>query len=182
MKNNFYYNLDLPVKFVTNFIDNEELLHTSFDINFINSEFKQWLSDRDLYIVGECERFILEPHKTNSLLIHIDNPESTNHVKLNYVYCDTDHKTIWYRLKPKKELQFSETSIGTKYAQAKEEDCDEVFSAKVGTPGLFNAAELHGVPAVLSKRVTFSMTLAKISTGKLITWGEAEQIFKDFIC
>jgi hypothetical protein len=182
LKNNFHYNLNLPVNFLTDFVDDESSMHTSFDINLINYELKQWLSDRDLYIIGECERFLLDPDKINSLLIHIDNPNSKNHVKLNYVFCDTPHTVVWYTLKPGKKLNFSKTSIGTNFAWANEEDCEPIFSTSIGRPSMFNASVLHGVLPVVSKRVTFAMTLARISTGKLISWTDAEEIFKDYIC
>lgn len=181
MKNPYCYNLNLPIEFLTTFVEDDSVFHTAFDTNLVNSEFKDWLAEHDLYIIGSCERFLLDPNHRASLLIHIDNPDSENHVKINYVFCDTPHTSVWYKLKPGKELNFSKTSIGTNYAWAAEEDCDPVFSTTIGKPSMFNAKVLHGVLPVTSRRVTFSMTLAKISTGKLISWDEAEEIFKDYI-
>ena len=182
MNNPYYYHLKLPVKFSTSFVDDYLTFHTAFDINLINVEFRNWLADRGSCITGYCERFFLDPQNTTNLPIHIDNPDSTDHVKINYVYCDEQHATTWYRLKEGKKLNFSKTSIGTNYAWANAEDCEPVFSANVGQPGMFNATVLHSVAPVSTKRITFSMTLAKSSNNKLISWNEAEVIFKDYLC
>lgn len=181
MKNSYCYNLKLPIEFSTTFDGDHSIFHTAFDIDLINSEFKDWLAKHDLYIVGSCERFLLDPDNRSSLLIHIDNVDAEHHVKINYVFCEAPHTSIWYELKPGKELNFSKTSIGTTYAWAEEDDCDPVFSTTVGQPSLINAKILHGVPPVTSKRITFSMTLASVSSGDLISWADAERIFKDYI-
>lgn len=179
MTNLYHYHLKIPVEFSTTFVDDRNLRHTAFDINLINPELRNWLAEHNLYILGYCERFLFDPVNFPSLLIHIDNPDSKNHVKLNYVFCDTPHQTVWYQLKPGKELKFSETAIGTRYAWAMPEDCEPVYSATLGQPSLINASILHGVSPVSSQRITYSMTLAKISTNELVSWEEAEDIFKD---
>ncbi len=182
MNNLYHYNLNLPVEFETTFKDESEYFHISFDIELINFKFKNWLAERDLQIMSPCERFLLDPKTRSSLPIHIDNPDSPNHVKLNYVFCDTPHTTAWYKLKPEKKLNFSKTTIGTNFAWAAEEDCELIFSTNINKPCLFNATILHGVLPVSSKRTTFAMTLARISDSTFITWADAETIFKDYIC
>ena len=190
MNNLYHYNLNLPVEFQTTFDDPSDSFHTSFSGELINDQFRNWLAERDLQIglsqhghsMGRCERFMVDPKTRSSIPIHVDNPDSPNHVKLNYVFCDTPHTTVWYKLKPEKKLNFSKTSIGTNFAWAVEEDCDRVFSTTISKPCLFNATVLHAVLPVTSRRTTFSMTLVRISDSTLITWADAETIFKDYIC
>jgi len=131
MNNLYHYNLNLPVEFELTFKDESDYFHTSFDIELINYKFRNWLAERDLQIMSPCERFLLDPRTRSSLPIHIDNPDSPNHVKLNYVFCDTPHTTAWYKLKPEKKLNFSKTAIGTNFAWAAEEDCEPIFSSNV---------------------------------------------------
>lgn len=180
-KNPYHYHLILPVEFSTDFVDTDKLGHNAFDVNLINANFRRWLADHDLFVAGYCEKFILGPNRVSSLPIHIDNPDSLDHVKLNYVFCELPHETIWYQLKPGKELKFAKTFIGTNYAWADVNDCTPVYKASIGTPSLFNAAILHGVPIVSVERITYSMTLARISTDKLLSWSDAEEIFKNYI-
>ena len=182
MNNPYHYYLNLPVEFSTEFVDKENLRHAAIDVELINPAFRQWLSEKDLVITRFCERFVLDPVRAPMLPIHIDNPDSENHVKINYVFCDSPHTTVWYKLKPGKELKFAETFINTRYAWADIDDCEPLYSATIGQPSLFNATILHGVPNVTSERITYSMTLSRISTGKFLSWKEAEEIFKDYIC
>jgi hypothetical protein len=96
----------------------------------------------------------------------------------------------WYEIKsgkhPKKFIPPADSTYGATSLECATEDCDLVYSAQVGQPGLVNASVFHNVSTVLSKRHCYSFVLIKKGTNPLypssrVTWEDAVKIFKDYI-
>jgi hypothetical protein len=180
MKNIYHQYINVPVAFTPTYIKPNYQQHNSYDLTFLNQEIKDWLHRLDLCVtVGE--QFVRYPYQ-KAIPIHVDNPAYKEHVKLNYVYCDSEHQMTWYQLKADKEMQLATTNVGTQYAWADTADCEEVFSAVVGQPSLINAGVLHNVTQVATIRWCWSFSIGHLDPTKgLLTWDDAVEILKDHI-
>lgn len=181
IQNNYHYRLNLPIKFDPIYLPPNPTQHNIYDLELLPNEFTDWFAKIGVSIMFG-EQFLLDPSKRKTYYPHIDDPTTTEHVKINYVYSDDPHTMNWYKLKTGKPIITANTSIGTVYSWANKEDCDLVYCATVGTPSLVNVSSLHDVSPVTSIRYCFSFTLAPFSNPtKKMSWIEAETIFKDYI-
>lgn len=178
--NLYHYYLDIPVKFEPVFLEPNFAHHNQYDLSLLSFEYIKWFNDLGLTIkFGELfTRHVGQP----PVPIHIDQYTDTEHVKINYVFCEGEHRMIWYKLTSGKQIQIAKTGLNTDYAWARDEDCEEVYSAVVGQPSLVNASILHGAPTITASRWCFSFSLYYLdpNRGKL-TWNDAVEIFKDYI-
>ena len=180
LENNYHYRLNLPILFSPVYLEPSSTQHNIYDLELLTEEFKNWLSNLGIMIIFG-EQFLLDPNKRKTYYPHIDDPTVNDHVKLNYVYCDTLHSMNWYKLKLGKEIVLAKTSVGTSYGWANREDCELVHSATVGTPSLVNASIIHDVTPVTTIRYCFSFTLGHLNNpSNRITWKQATSIFKDY--
>ena len=180
MKNTFHHRLNIPVKFTPVFLEDAPVI-SNYDTNLINKEFLNWIESLNLEISGS-ELFHLKPNNDknpDSLPIHLDTGGFDNHIKLNFVYCNTTSKMNWFTCNDISKLQVLKTPTDTEYTLANAEDCELVYSAQIGQPSLVNAGMLHSVSPVESERYCFSFTLIK--DGNIITWEQAEEIFKEYV-
>ena len=154
-----------------------------YDKSLINKELIDWLSSLQIKI-GKAELFHLKSNPANEgeynkLPIHLDDEDFDNHVKINFVYCNTPSKMNWFVCKDPSKLKCLKTPTGTDYILAEEEDCELLYSAQVGQPSLVNVGMLHNISAVDSERYCFSFPLIK--DNKPLCWNQAEEIFKDYV-
>jgi hypothetical protein len=177
MDNLYHYYINAPVSWSPTFLEPNFQQHNKYDLKYLSQEYIDWLYSLGLTVtVGE--QFVTYPNQT-PIPIHVDDPSTEHHVKLNFVYCDSEHVMIWYKLKPECHAQEAYTNIGTHYKWAKHDDCEEIYRARVGQPSIINAAVLHGVGSVDADRYCFSFSLAKINSNEKLTWKEAISIFKE---
>ena len=182
MSNTYHHQLNIPVKFLPVFPDDAPVI-SMYDKSLINKEFIDWLASLQIEI-GKAELFHLKANPINEgdynkLPIHLDDDNFDNHVKINFVYCDTPSKMNWFVCKDASKLKCLKTPTGTDYILAEEEDCELVFSAQVGQPSLVNVGMLHSISAVESERHCFSFPLIK--DGKPLCWEQAKEIFKEYV-
>jgi len=188
IRNEFHYRLELPFKFnLSDFLisyDDQHPQHNSYDINNINQDFRNWLSNLNVKI-EIAEQFILDPKRTSKWVVHIDGvpPYNSNHVKMNFVFCEEPHYMNWYELKDNCKTNIESTDIGTEYCWAEKDDCNLLYSAKIGTPSLVNVSLLHNVSEVTALRYCYSLTLRKLNnnSNERLSWKEAPEIFKNYI-
>ena len=185
VKNNYHYELKLPVEFIPRSVDMGERYHVLYPVMGLDSRldknFSDWFKTIGV-MIGHGEQFLLRPDGRNFHIIHTDDFGVDPIVKLNYVFCDTPNFMNWYKLKSGVELTTSYSPAGTPYGSCSLEECDLVYSAQCGKPSLVNVTELHDVSKVSSPRTCYSFVLAhNTAPYKRLTWSEAEEIFKDYI-
>ena len=178
--NRYHHYLKIPVKFTPVFDAGAPFI-SGYDKTLIDQDLVEWIDGLGLTI-GGAEVFHLEPNDPkypNCLPIHSDSSAFDNHVKINFVYCDTASTMNWYEYKDPTLLETLTTPIGTGYITTIKANCKLVYSAEVGQPSLVNTGTLHDISPVTSTRYCFSFPIWK--NGKRLTWDRAMDIFKDYI-
>ena len=181
VENKYCLNLDLGIKFNSSLIE-----HCKVDPGNINHfkidtdpELQNFLLPLDVKII-HSELFYTPPGYT--LRAHIDTVND-DHCKLNFVYGGTDSLMQWWRLKDSTlVLESKFNSTGTPYIPVNIDDCDLVWSAKIGTPSLVNVGQPHSViNHSNSPRWCFSHVLADVKKKWVLQWDDAVDIFKTFV-
>lgn len=160
MKNRYHHKL--PVKFIPKhlvFDAGMNFAHVRYDPSEVNSDLGKFLQGLGVSIIG-VEVFGRGPSTING--IHIDGPGFTNDTKINFVYGQGDMD--WYKLKPNGKLIHGMTSTGTPYLNAKDTECDKVWTAKVDDSGsLVNVGGLHGLSNITTDRWCYCIMLGDIA-------------------
>ena len=178
--NIYHHYLDIPVKFYPVFLEPNFEHHNLYDLSLLSPDFIKWFNQLGIAILfGELFTRHLGQEK---IPIHIDKYSDSEHVKINYVYCDGDQLMGWYKLKPGKEIHIGKTILGTEYAWADDDDCEEIYSAAVGKPSLINASILHTAPVMTASWRCFSFSIGYLDPSKeKLSWNDAVKILKDYI-
>lgn len=172
--NTYYKHLMIPFDFKPVYPkDNSPM--TSYDLKKIPDEMTRWLDTKNLEIV-HGEVFYLSPAGVDSLPIHIDGAQIDDHVKINFVYCDTPSFMNWYNINDETKLVRSQTPIGTNYISANLEDCEKVCTAEIGQPSLVNVGRLHDISSVQSDRYCFSFVLKEKASEINLQWNRAIEL------
>lgn len=179
--NNIYHEyLNVPVNFEPIYPNTNDPM-SEYPIDRINQEMLDWIRSKDLDVT-HAEIFHLSPNGVDHLPIHIDGYKIDNHVKINYVYCDTPSTMNWFKIDDESNIVKSKTPIGTDYMGAPEENCTLVHSAKIGQPSLVNVGVPHSISPVQSDRYCFSIVLKQKGSKNLkLQWEDAVKYFKDEI-
>ena len=187
--NKYHYNLNLPIDFHPSKLDTSVNQFPFYPLNLLDTEFKNWFHQFGIEI-GHGQLFVLDPLRKSSYEIHVDESIDIPLIKLNYVYCDTPHIMNWYEVKtgkqPRKFVPPPDSTYGYSSLECAPEDCNLVYSAQVGQPGLVNTSVFHNVSTVTSTRYCYSFVLIKKGSNvqhpsSRVTWNEAVEIFKDYI-
>lgn len=179
--NKYCLNLDLGIDFNNSLIkslsvDSGNINHFTIDTDPVLQEF---LLQFDVKIV-HSELFYTPPGYT--LYAHIDSLND-DHCKLNFVYGGAGSQMQWWQFKnPNTVLKTKTNSIGTEYIPVDVNDCDLIWSAEVGVPGLINAGQPHSVTnSNIEPRWSFSHVLANVKKKWLLQWDDAVAILKPYM-
>ncbi len=111
--------------------------------------------------------------------IHTDNGEiGKDHCKINWVFGAPGSKMYWWNPKENSGPESLLTDINTKYLNFKKQDCDLLWSAEVGCPGLINAGIPHSMHnSTTEGRWCVSIMIVDLETNDILQWDKAERIF-----
>jgi len=181
---NYEFKLELPVKFIPHTFENSAKYHEiPLEHQFINQEFKDFLTSLNLYI-DYAKHFYAVPNQKymNHRDILDDQYDTiTDNVKLNFVLGGTGSEMIWYELKPGIDLKFGKNYWGRLVPVYTDEDVVEVHRATIGWPSLLNAYAIHSLQNTNEPRQCWSITLNNLLTNKRLIWDDAIEIFKDYL-
>lgn len=116
--------------------------------------------------------------------IHSDTGRSDiNWSKINWVFGDSGHKTIWWKVKdPNKEIQMRPLHNGPDYTFYDDNDCEMVHEEEITNSWLFNAGIPHSVVNSTSEsRWTLSYTIFNRQKNSILEYKDALEIFKNYI-
>lgn len=180
MKNRYHHKLQLPVKFIPKLLTFDvgmNFAHVRYDPSEVNQDLIDFLKGLGVSIYG-VEVFGRSPTTLNG--IHLDGSDFTNDTKINFVFGHGDMD--WYELKPDGKLIHGMTRNNTPYLNAKDDDCNKVWTAKINnTGGLVNVGGLHGLSNIITDRWCYCLMLGDIANNnKQLQWDKAIELFKGY--
>lgn len=130
--------------------------------------------------VPHAEAFYTPPRST--LPAHVDDDKLDNHCKLNFVFGAAGSRMQWWQFKDNNQpLSYNYSAIGTRYIRVNVNDCNLVWEAEVGQPGLVNAGQPHSVVNMTSEpRWCLSYVLYDIKNKQLLDWHAAVTVFDTY--
>ena len=141
----------------------------------LSDDFLNWVDANDLEI-RYSEIFYSAPH--SGIFLHSDEIDPPNCSKINWIYDQGETWMNWYLPKPGTELIKQDNPIGGLYWNCAREDCDLVYSARVGKPSLVNVSVLHDVKNPTDHpRWCVSIVLKEKSASKRLDWTRSLEIF-----
>jgi hypothetical protein len=183
--NSNHYCLNLDLGFVVDFnivnvltVDPSRVNH--FVVKTIDSKLTEFLKTCNIAI-PHAEVFYTPP--MSSLPAHVDDDVLNHHCKLNFVFGANGSRMQWWQYKDLDQpLTYHMSAIGTRYIRVDTADCDLVWEAEVGRPGLVNAGQPHSVSNMTNEpRWCLSYVLYDLKNRSLLDWHDAESIFSEYV-
>lgn len=198
MENIFHRYLNLPFEITKHPICETiptEMKH--YDINpYRDPKMDAWHESLGL-IINHVELFWTPPGA--SLPVHADDVTLDNHVKINVTYGPSEGRIRWWTTKntqvvtdtetAKKMLKDIDLATVDEFSErehtnvlANREDCTMVWEANTNRPSLVNVGQLHDTYSPPhAGRWTLSFVPGIPNGPGYIYWGEAMEIYKDYI-
>jgi hypothetical protein len=184
--NQYCIDLDIGIEYILkdkNYFDNLNIddlpaAHFQLPVEELVDEFLQWVEDHDLKI-RYSEIFYSAPH--SGIFLHCDEIDPADSCKINWIYDQGETQMNWYMPHPGVELVKQNNSIGGLYWDCDRNDCDLIYSARVGRPSLLNVGMLHDIKNPTDyPRWCVSIVLQEQLADKRLTWHDAVKLFKPY--
>jgi hypothetical protein len=184
--NPYFIDLDIGQDYILNdkdYFDNLDIsdlpaAHFYLPTEEITDEFKNWVDQQGLFI-RYSEIFYSAPR--SGIHLHSDEVDPPNCCKINWIYDQGETWMNWYIPKAGVELTKHDNSIGGLYWDCDRDQCDLMFSARVGRPSLLNVSVLHDIKNPTDHpRWCISIVLQEKSADKRLEFHRALEIFKPY--
>lgn len=178
---NFFHKLNIDLYPIQNFdIKKVQFPHSQIPLEYLNPEFKNWLSQINLYV--SFMELYYKKVLTHKLSIHIDS-EPGDYVKLNYIIGGKNSSMNWYKIKDNIDVskQLTKTSGNTTCTTVEEHQSDLIYSKYLQGLNLVQVGVAHDVYNPEEVRYCICCLIRDKKNKHRITMSEAEQRFNKFI-
>lgn len=157
--------------------DDKQYRHYELGLDTINPEMKSFLESLGVGVMM-VEVFYTPPFMERG--IHIDTPNGGDITKLNWVYCEGEHRMHWYAQKAEGEVQ--KNRVATKLVHFTKDQVELLHTEVLTTNNiLVHVGIPHNVRNLRHRRWAICLTICKLNSTNRITVAESQQIFKDYI-
>jgi hypothetical protein len=157
--------------------DDKQYRHYELGLDTINPEMKSFLESLGVGVIM-VEVFYTPPFMERG--IHIDTPNGGDITKLNWLYCEGEHRMHWYNQKAEGEVQ--QNRVATKLIHFTKDQVELIHTETLTTNNvLVHVGVPHNVRNLRHRRWAICLTICKLNSTNRITVAESQQIFKDYI-
>lgn len=157
--------------------EDREYRHYELGLDTINPEMKSFLESLGVRVIM-VEVFHTPPFMERG--IHIDTPNGGDITKLNWLYCEGEHRMHWYAQKAEGEVQ--KNRVATKLVHFTKDQVELIHTEVMTTNNiLVHVGVPHNVRNLRYRRWSICFTISKLNSTTRIPMAEAQQIFKDYI-
>jgi hypothetical protein len=157
--------------------DDKQYRHYELGLDTINPKMKSFLESLGVGVIM-VEVFYTPPFMERG--IHIDTPNGGDITKLNWLYCEGEHRMHWYNQKAEGEVQ--QNRVATKLIHFTKDQVELIHTETLTTNNvLVHVGVPHNVRNLRHRRWAICLTICKLNSTNRITVAESQQIFKDYI-
>jgi hypothetical protein len=157
--------------------EDKQYRHYELSLDTINPEMKSFLESLGVGVLM-VEVFYTPPFMERG--IHIDTPEGGDITKLNWIYCEGEHRMHWYNQIEQGEVQ--QNRVSTKLVNFTKNQVELIHTESMTTDNVIVHVGIpHNVRNLRHRRWAICFTVCKLNSTTRIPIAEMQQIFKDYI-